>query len=263
MKVATILPQNFLSMVETDSYHMCLAHLIEAAGMEAYTDFFKRHAAIPNNYVIMDNGLIEGNPRPIEELVAKAERLGAQELILPDVFRNSHATLKAVDQAFEYIIKNNICIKLMAVPQGRTLNAWLSCALLLLDYPITCIGVPKVLTDIAGRDGRLMAINKLQEICPEIKHYDIHLLGCWTTALEVLTLAKASEQGIIPTIRGVDSALSFVYARAGIRLSDDDRPDNIPINFKESEVPSHGLLSLNIQAWQHSGDASEKPFTVL
>jgi hypothetical protein len=263
MKVATILPQNFLGMVETDNYHMCLAHLIDAPGMEVYTDFFKRHAAIPNNYVIMDNGLIEGNPRPIEELVEKAQKLGAQELILPDVFRDSHATLKAIDQAFDYISRNNVCINLMAVPQGRTLNAWISCANLIMDYPVKCLGIPKVLTDIAGRDGRANAILKLHEICPEFKHFELHLLGCWTTAIEVLTLAKLAQQGVIHPIRGVDSALSFVYARAGLRLSDDDRPDSNSINFQEASVPSKALLALNIRAWQDSGDISDKPFMVL
>jgi len=251
MKVATILPQNFLNLVKGDSYHMCLAHLIDKPGMENYTRFFKNGIA-DDSYVIMDNGLIEGNPRPIEELIEKADMLGANELILPDVFKNSVETIKAVGAAMSYLENHPTDINLMAVPQGKNLPDWLCCAEMLLQYPIKCLGIPKVLVSMGGRDGRLQALDALYQRCPEISGLDIHLLGCWQTPLEILTIAKAESQGLIPTIRGVDSAIPYVYARAGLRISDDDRPDSEPVNFEHGEVQNDLLLALNIEAWRDS-----------
>lgn len=260
IKVATIVPQRYLSLVKEDTYHMALAHLINKPGMEEYTKFFKSAGADENSYVIMDNGLIEGDPRPIEELLAKANAINADELILPDVFRDSKATLRAVDSAATYLQNHTAdmgSLGFMAVPQGNTLEAWLSCATLLMDYPmITCLGIPKVLVDIAGRDGRYIAIQKLAERLEDIdaRQPEIHLLGCWRTPLELSIIAKGVLQKHLPTIRGVDSALAYVAARAGIKLTDGDRPDNEPIDFMDGAIEKENLLKYNIMLWNDSVD---------
>lgn len=255
MKVATILPQTHLNHVQYDTYHMCLANLIGEPGMEKYTNFYKEQAYRTDRYVIMDNGLIEGNPRPISELVAKAKALQADEFILPDVFRDSTATLNAIDNAYEEACASGI--RMMAVPQGNTLDEWLSCACEIIGNfrKVEVIGIPKVLVDIAGRDGRLLAIEQLVKMNPMLKHKQIHLLGCWKTPLEILTIDKASESGIIPMVRGVDSAIAYVYARAGIRIDSDDRPDSNPIDFKNGELENNNLLSKNIRMWKAAADS--------
>lgn len=255
MKVATILPQTYLNHVQHDTYHMCLANLIGEPGMEEYTNFYREQANHPAKYVIMDNGLIEGNPRPISELVAKAKSLQADEFILPDVFRDGIATLEAIDAAYEEACSSDI--RMMAVPQGNTLDEWLNCACEIIGSfrEVEVIGIPKVLVDIAGRDGRLLAIEQLTKLSPMLKHKQIHLLGCWKTPLEVLTIDKASESGIIPMVRGVDSAIAYVYARAGIRIDSDDRPDSNPIDFRGGEIENDKLLSKNIRMWKAASDS--------
>lgn len=255
MQVATILPQQYLSLIRQENYHMCLANLIGTPGMEAYTEFYTEQGFNKNSYLIMDNGLIEGNPRPIEELIHKAQYLHADEFILPDVFRDSKATLEAIQAAYE--LGKNSGIKMMAVPQGNTLNEWLSCACEIIGNfrEINVIGIPKVLVDIAGRDGRLIAINLLAEQSPVLRHKEIHLLGCWQTPLELLFIDKAQRKGIIPKVRGVDSAIPYVYARAGIRLDSDDRPDSNPIDFMNGTIKSRGLLKRNIDMWKKAGDS--------
>ena len=99
---------------------------------------------------------------------------------------------------------------MMAVPQGNTMEEWLQCACEIIGNfrDIKVIGIPKVLVDIAGRDGRLYAIKELSARSPMLKHKEIHLLGCWKTPLEVLMIDKASRAGQIPMVRGVDSAIA-------------------------------------------------------
>lgn len=264
MKVATILPQTYLKHVQYDTYHMCLANLIGEPGMERYTNFYREQAYRVDSYVIMDNGLIEGNPRPISELVAKARVLQADEFILPDVFKDKKATLDAIQDAYKEACAAEI--RMMAVPQGSTLEEWLSCACEIIGNfrEIEVIGVPKVLVDIAGRDGRLFAIKQLVEMSPMLKHKQIHLLGCWKTPLEVLTIDKASRSGIIPMVRGVDSAIAYVYTRAGIAIDSDDRPDQQPIDFKHGllengqlghDARMQCLLRGNLSKWRAAGDS--------
>ena len=258
MKVATILPQSYLHMAIVDDYHMCLANFIGEPEMEAYTNFFRDQAKL--GFVIMDNGLIEGNPRPIDELVVKAKLIGAHEMVLPDVFRDSKATLDAIDNAYGRSLESGI--NLMAVPQGNTLEEWLDCACTIIgEYrEVKTIGIPKVLVDIAGRDGRSIAITELAKRSPMLYHKDIHLLGCWNSALEITIIDKLSRTNKIPTVRGVDSAFAYVYTRAGVRLDSDDRPDSLPIDFKDGRIEGNerqvnSLLKKNIQLWRRAAES--------
>lgn len=255
MKVATILPQPYLSLIKQEDYHMCLANLIGAPGMEAYTEFYRKQGFNKNSYLIMDNGLIEGNPRPVDELIYKAQYLQADEFILPDVFCDSKATLEAIQGAYE--LGKSSGIKMMAVPQGNTLDEWLDCASEIIGNfrGIEVLGIPKVLVKIAGRDGRLIAIRKLEEKSPMLRHKEIHLLGCWQTPLELLFIDKAQRSGLIPKVRGVDSAIPYVFARAGVRLDSDDRPDGNPIDFKDGIIQNKALLERNIVIWKNAGDS--------
>lgn len=260
MKVATIVPQNYLQLTRNDDYLMCLGHLIGAPGMSEYTDFFL-WAAAEGRFVIMDNGLIENDPRPITELADKAHRIGASEMIMTDVFRDKNATLKAIAEGVK-ALEGIEHPRLMLVPQGDSVDEWVECA-----HELICtysrmdftIGVPKVLVHLGGRDGRIEALTKLVERCPVAKHKTYHLLGCWTTPLEITIIDKLVRQGTLPNIRGVDSAIPFVYARAGKTLDSQDRPDSEPINFEYSKV-NPLLLRRNIAHWRRAADSSRRWF---
>ena len=258
MKLASIVPQNFLHLTAESDFHMALAHLIDREGYEQYTEFFKNRKE--NAFCILDNGVIEGEPMKIEDIIEKAELIHADEIVLPDAYKNASATLAMVKNAIEVLItkygEHNWPFKLMAVPQGDCKEVWLSCAKILLDeygQYIDTIGIPKHLIDTFGeRDARLYAISDLAEEV-DLEGFEIHLLGCWKTPLEVLTISKASEQGIIPTVRSCDSAIPYVYARNGLRFSDDDRPDRDAIDFKKGYCNGI-LLAYNICAWICIGD---------
>lgn len=253
MKAATILPQNLLHLVHGQDYHLCLAHLINKPGMELYTDFYKGIGADESKYLIMDNGLIEGDPRPISELISKAIELNADELVLPDVFTNGPATITAVADALEYVNEHmtqhqyHKPLKFMAVAQGRTIDEWVDCALTLIDLGVDVIGVPKVLCSIAGPNGRLKALSRLCDKAPRLD-VEFHLLGCWDTPLEVLAVEKAAQAGDIPLVRGTDSAIAYVYSRNNVKITDQTRPESNPIDFAKGTA-SILLLAENIKEW--------------
>ncbi|MEG1543058.1 MAG: hypothetical protein RR382_00845 [Tannerellaceae bacterium] len=257
MKVATIVPQNYLGLTKNDDYFMCLGNLIGAPGMEAYTEFFKQRCA-EGKFVIMDNGLIEGDPRPIAELARKAMDLGVSEMVMTDVFCDKDKTLAAIDKGVNELrpIEHP---KLMLVPQGSTIEEWVECAHeLILRYRFEfTLGIPKVLVKLGGRDGRALALTELMERCPVAAHKECHLLGCWTTPLELTVIDKLSKQGHFPPIRGVDSAMPFVYARAGKKLNSQDRPDSVPINFEKTCVNPF-LLRYNVYQWRRAADVSRR-----
>lgn len=268
MKMATIVPQNYLELTADAPIHMALAHLIGAEGMEAYTDFYKNIGG----YKILDNGAAEGNQVTIQNLIEKAELIGANEIILPDVMKDSRETFYRAKEDIAWLRKE--CLdnryKLQIVPQGDSLDDWLKCASNCIHHfgmDISAIGVPKHLVKTCNdRDARLKAIYDLSQLCPEIDQYDIHLLGCWKTPLEVLFCAKASEQEIIPPIRSCDSAIAYVYADAGLKFSDDDKPHNSPINFKDGKIRAKDemLLQYNIASWIAIGNpAAERTIYFL
>jgi hypothetical protein len=240
MKTATILPTKYLPFLADETYHMCLAHLIGSD--EQYTRFYADMAK-KGRYVIMDNGVIEGDPRPIEEIVKKATMIKANEIVLPDVYMNMEATLEKTYNAIKYV-KGNFPFKLMGVPQGKTFDEWLQCAEAMVLLDIDVIGIPKVLTSLGGRDARTEALAILGN---RLRGLEIHMLGCWNTILEATLIECAVRDEIIPKVRGIDSAIAYVYAKAGIGLDEDERP-NVKFNFDETDV-NYILLAKNIHMW--------------
>lgn len=258
MQMASIVPQNFLEMTAEANFHMALACFIGEEGYEKYTEFFRNRKE--GSFCVLDNGVIEGKPMPFAECVHRAELINADEIVLPDVYRDNHGTYEAVKEAIDYYVQNDMFdnrFRLMVVPQGNSMEDWLDCAVNLLNdfgTHISTVGIPKHLIETCNeRDGRLIAISNLYERFPDLHEWDIHLLGCWKTPLEVLVCAKASEQGIIPHIRSCDSAIPYVYARNGLRFSDDDRPDTDPIDFKKGHCDKTILL-YNLCSWVSIGD---------
>lgn len=268
MKLATILPQSYINLALDDTYHMALAHLIQAEGMDRYTQFFKEQGNRAESYVIMDNGLIEGNARPIMELIDKAAYINANEIVMPDAWQDKNKTLHLLDEAYGVLYHNNIEIGTMAVPQGATYEEWMDCAVRILkDFPITCLGIPKMLISIAGRDGRLKVIKDLWANHAELLvGKGIHLLGCWQTPLELTFIAKAVESQLIPDVRGVDSVIAYNFTRAGLKLNEADRPDNDPIDFKDGQlaIEQNTLLRYNLDFWHDCVDVrKDKPISYI
>jgi hypothetical protein len=252
MKVATILPTAFLGLIAKDDYHMCLAHLIDNLDkpiekQNKYTKFYRQMGLISTKYLILDNGVIEQNKATdIVELVKKAMSVSADEIILPDVIMDSERTLDAGEEALKWV-RNNFPFKIMAVPQGKTREEWLDCAEIMLGWDIDCIGIPKSLSLLGSRDIRIDVLHTLGK---KLRGLDIHLLGCQKSPMEVRLMALAMRDQYIPEVRGIDSALPYVFTKAGLSIDEDDRP-KIPFSFNETNIDLK-LLKKNIANWQDS-----------
>lgn len=245
MKTATILPQAFLNYAKNDDYHMALAHLIGKAGFEDYTNFYREAGNNHSKFLIMDTGLIEGDARPTSELIEKAKFVYADEMVLNDVFMDASATLQTSWQALKEVEADGIEIRKMGIPQGTHLQEWVECAKEMIKWDIDTIGVPKVLCKLEGMQGRLRALREIQDI---IGDKQIHLLGCWETPLELKMIEAATRDGLIAPVRGVDTAIAYAYAREGIRITDDARPEGA-INFAAQECDLD-VLQYNIDIYK-------------
>jgi hypothetical protein len=253
MQLATILPTKYLDLIKGDKYHMALAHLVLKD--EIYTEFYRQQSK-KDAYVILDNGVIEGEQQQLGDIIMRARVIGAQEIILPDVFQDADATIASSYKALKTCReKYGREFKLMAVPQGKTIEEWLECAEVMLDWDIDCLGIPKVLTKMGGRDARLKVLAELKDTILRRQltfafRLDIHLLGCWENPLELTMITKAEQSKVIPPIRGCDSAIAYVYSEKGILLSEDERPAG-PVDFKEKDTDLT-ILEKNIKLWKRS-----------
>jgi hypothetical protein len=249
LSVATILPTAHLDLDDSD-YHMCLAHLL---GDQRYSDWFAARAA-EGHHVLMDNGAAEaGIPMEAERLFELATRIGATEMTLPDVIRDSAKTrrlhLAASDLAESYNVR------LMGVPQGRTQQEWASCARFMVDCAdllgIGAIGVSKFQYGVwRDRAEAILAVPGLLD-----SGLEIHLLGCWgADPTEAHRTAAALPDGLV---RGIDSGIAAIYAQEGraLLLDGSDRSNDPGHNLDFSrELSGRGLkmLELNIQIWRRA-----------
>lgn len=239
MEFAHITPEGYLDIMNGRKVQMSLAHLI--GRYEKYSKYYKRQSE-EGNFIIMDNGVIEGDQQPLEVLVKKAKFIGASELVVPDAFLDCDKTLEMASECIPYLREHLPGVKLQVVPHGNTIKEWLTCAQHLISMDIDTIGVPKVLTKIGGRDARLEV---LQTLGKSTRGLDIHMLGCWNNPLEAVILQEAGEAGEIPKVRSMDSAIAYVYAREGWRIDSGERPSG-EINFKDKKT-DRGILENNIR----------------
>lgn len=244
MFAATILPIPYLHLLKNKPYLMALGHLVSYKHPE-YVAFYKE-ASANGQYIILDNGVVEtGTPIPIDELIKRAQMIGANEIILPDAFLDMETTLDMTCEAVAYARSHAPHLKLMVVPQGSTFEEWLLCARLMLEFDIDVIGIPKVLTKLQGRDARLEALTELGKL---LRGLEIHLLGCWESPLECQLIENHVQRKLIQPIRSVDSAIAYVYAREGLSISHAARPSG-EIDFTAHDADIE-LLNKNIEIWE-------------
>lgn len=198
MKVASIVPVNNIERTFDGDYAMLLTHL---------KDHYPKRAKGDNCYRIMDNSLIElGGAVDMLQLITAATCCDANEIILPDVFQDCDKTLKSVEKSLEWIYKHGFekQFRIMAVCQGDTIYEFERCFVCLEGIKeVHCIGIPKVSETLCDM-GRPY-FEYLWEGCPK----EIHLLGCWTSLMEIKQYKHPEA------IRSIDTcipALNSIYA---------------------------------------------------
>lgn len=193
IKLASITPiKDFHLSLEGDGPIMLLTHLVHrfpeyAAQARAY-----------KGYKILDNSLIElGTALNLSTVLEAAAIVEADEIILPDVFRNKEETIKTVEKALEemrdYHAERAVHYKLMAVAQGSTVEEFAECFRIFSNNPeIDVIGVPKAIKNRAGLKDLYMSSNK-----------EIHFLGCPESLMELEEMGPVLRE----RIRSIDTCI--------------------------------------------------------
>lgn len=201
MKLASIVPVQNIERTFDGEYAMMLTHLMNCYPARKEID----HPC----YRILDNSLIElGGAVSLDRLLEAAEQCEADEIILPDVFLDAHATLSSVYDSLEGLDRLGLLHKyrLMAVCQGETPSQFEYCFRMLESLKdIHCIGIPKVAAKIHlhGRPG----FEYLWQGSPKA----IHLLGCW------YNLSEFREYVHPECIRSADTCIPALNAMSGKR----------------------------------------------
>ncbi len=204
MRVAIIAPIANLNLCMASNYHMALAHLVLQS--EEYATFYRARSKA-GAFVLMDNGVVEGNPLPLAKVIEAAKRIDASEIVLPDTIRDGTRTWHQVDNAYQTgafrdFIKDTHT-SVMAVPHGVRMVTWMACLQHLAEYPINTIGLSKfeIHDPRAAVQGRVAMIPHVKCIMPKV---EIHFLGLGGSPIEISH----------PTteVRGVDSCIPTVAA---------------------------------------------------
>lgn len=198
---------NIYPLSQVDKYlnqnmNMFLTHLVEKNRM--YREIARRC----DGYKILDNSIIElGSAVDVGRVAEAAAFIGADEIILPDAYKDCDGTLKMVENALNWLDRHGCrnVFKVMAVAHGATEEDWSHCFQRLENIAeIDVIGIPKVLATMhpAGR--------------PHFEQYwyntskTIHLLGLWYSFSELLEYQRPNE------IRSVDTCLQAYLDKFGL-----------------------------------------------
>lgn len=230
MQIISIAPIGNICMEYNQPMHMYLTHLVEKYPM------YVKVAQQAGGYKILDNSLIElGKAMTIERVLDAAEKIQADEIILPDVFQDREGTLRAVDRALTEIDRRYLGkwpFKLMAVAQGKTWAEWDMCyGDLMARSEVDVIGVPKVCAKMLP-GGRPEVMRRSQCKLLEKEH---HLLGLWYSASELYQYDHPDM------IRSCDTVLASFMAKHGLGAMG-VRPDGFTVDL-ENDVIDPGKIN--------------------
>lgn len=238
MKIAHIVPTTYMKFWLGRDYHMMLAHLADDPE-------YVKEANLAKGYKIMDNSVYElGESLTPEKLIEAAKKLNPSEIVVPDVLRDGAATLLSAYKYTAQLRQALPNVKLMVVPQGKTLEEWLKCYTELVKLPIDTVGINKF-THYYALGGRIKFCKMMKEeglIKPNIEY---HLLGLPEMLDEIKNQARTN-----PWIRGIDTCSIFLISKMHRRLKYVDhllRPDE-PMTFNdEYELQAAKVFTGNIK----------------
>lgn len=217
MNICSICPVNKSYLMYEDSpMVMLLTHLVEK-----YPSYVEEALKHKYTYKILDNSLIElGDALSMERLIEAADKIKANEIILPDVFKDGKATLESAKKSIEWLKEHNLLgkYKLMAVAHGTTREEFKKCFNGLDSLKeIDVIGIPKVMASMPWIKDRNR--KNLKDIFMASSK-EIHFLGSWYNLAELLNLGNdvwdrvRSADTCLPSLDIIQN-LTFVQDRNG------------------------------------------------
>lgn len=248
MNICSIMPKGAYEYMYDQPMVMLLTHLVEKD--PAYVQLAHQH---PNTYKILDNSLIElGDALSMERLVNAAERINADEIIIPDVFRDGPATVQSAKESIQWLIEHGLLgkYKIMAVAHGTTYESFKECFDALNAMPeIDVIGIPKVMSSFAWVANRSRA--SLYDIFKDSVK-TIHFLGSWYQLGELLTMPKE----VYKKVRSCDTCLFALDVIQGIDFYT-DRSGTIDLEHEYPEL-TRDAYNKSISTFMESLSASQE-----
>lgn len=209
MRLALIPPISMIDQTFATDYQLMLPHLIHDA---KYSDAFFKHSDNPGTFVILDNGVAEGELIDFGHIMAVAKGYSVDEVVLPDVLLNARATQSHSHHMHDLYL--NAGIDFMFVAQGETEEEVKDSVMYAADHldKVTTIGIPRHLISTLympfarWRIVDWMVREKLNE------RFAIHLLGMNGEAPYEMYM---NTSRLKTYVRGFDTSApyNFAYAR--------------------------------------------------
>lgn len=227
MKLAFITTINSLEQISSKGdIEFCLAPY--ALRYPKYKKYFIE-AKKKGRYVIMDNGVAEGDLISNDIMVNLAIEMKVDEIIIPDEISNYEQTRKMrndfLDKYYEKLAAHNI--KILSVIQGKTIDEYLNNYLILLnDSRISVIGIPfrmkykKIMGFSLEEERSINRIDFIANVSTAIWKKEIHCLG--SNNLKELKILNE-----LNLVRSCDSKLIARYGlnNMNININDDKKPE--------------------------------------
>lgn len=216
MKFAPIFTPHTWGCMHITSYQLVLGQHLEDPTYRSVIAKQKRRG----DFIIVDNGAAEGEPADFRQLVITATKMGVDEIVLPDILRDSEGTLELSWQAAHLVPPKRRAF----VPQGKTVDEWCACLAAAVNNGLefATIMVPKHLE--AHPEGRIQALAFIGRMEYHLT-YQIHLLGIWHHMYsEVKRIHTAVRNGLVPEPRGLDTGAPVAQAQKGEPIKELGQP---------------------------------------
>lgn len=190
----------------TRGYQFALGQ--ELVRNQNYQELF-RLAHRNGSFIIVDNGAAEDEAMSFGSIVWAANKVDADEVILPDVLRDGSTTFRwTTDLKALSLVEPR---RRMIVPQGDSWDEWREC-LRKIDLELrgeyNSIGLAKHLERLPS--GRARAARLLRDQGLDVRHH-VHMLGVWMDPWFEISRVKH----VLPRVRGIDSGLPVACAQNG------------------------------------------------
>jgi hypothetical protein len=185
-------------------YHLLLAHKI-LEDPQGWGSFFQRRLTERGeDFIIMDNSLIElGRPLSVQEVVNAAVHVAADCIVLPDKLTDMSQTFEMSKAAMqEYTAVCRDWFDFLGVVQGKTEDEYMKCAEGLVGLGCHYLSIPRVTKEVLGS-----RVFITERIISEFGK-DIHLLGFSDDLIDDLATANMfSKRESFPVgVIGIDSS---------------------------------------------------------
>lgn len=211
MKVAHIVPTSLLDLTKFNDYHLVLPHLLDQS--REYFDFYRD----VSGHKILDNGVAEGVDFDWHLLFQYGFKIGAAEIVVPDVMGNCNATIELA-RKFEPFAKAHREFKYIGVVQGKSMVEIVKCfTWFQLAGWINVLAIPRVLANTIHKDIRPNFVTAFEDQIKD-SFEAVHFLGASSNIKEVLLLKDTIGRGIdtsMPAVMGLDKRLIDVDGYVG------------------------------------------------